>query len=120
MFKNFLPRTTFLSDSLLYNLDHSYGDALFASSGPMVQVWSYERSKPIQSFNMGVDTVTKLKFNPSQYNVIASTAMDRSVNLYDIRGNTLIHKLYMKNKSSAICWNPQEPINVVIVREGDV
>jgi len=47
-----------------------------------------------------------LKFNPSQVNLIAAVAVDRSICLYDIRGSTPINKIYMKNKSAAICWNP--------------
>lgn len=61
---------------------------------------------PLQTFQWGVDTVTKLKFNPSQVNLIAAVAVDRSICLYDIRGSTPINKIYMKNKSAAICWNP--------------
>lgn len=61
--------------------------------------------------------MTKIKFNPSQVNLLASVALDRSICLYDIRGNTALNKIYMKNKSSAICWNPQEPMNFVIGNE---
>ena len=82
-----------------------------------MQVWSYERSTPIQSFEWGVDTVTKLKFNPSETNIIASISLDRSVVLYDIRGNSALQKIQMKNKCSAICWNPYEPMNFVVGNE---
>jgi len=43
--------------------------------------------------------------------------MDRSLCFYDIRGNTPLQKVYLKNKSSALCWNPQEPMNIVIGNE---
>ena len=58
--------------------------------------------------------MTKIKFNPSQVNILASVAVDRAICLYDIRGNTPINKIYLKNKSAAICWNPQEPMNFVV------
>ena len=61
--------------------------------------------------------MTKLRFNPSQLNLIAAVSVDRSVVLYDIRGGTAINKIYMKNKSAALCWNPQEPMNFVIGNE---
>ena len=48
---------------------------------------------------------------------MASTALDRSICLYDIRGNTPINKIYLKNKSSALAWNPQEPMNLVVGNE---
>lgn len=115
-FKNYQSKASYGSRHMMQGLDHSYTDDLFATGGPIVQIWNYERSSPIQSFEWGVDTVTKVKFNPSESNLIASVAMDRSVCLYDIRGNSTLQKVYMKNRSNAICWNPQEPMNFVIVR----
>lgn len=73
----------------------------------MVQIWNYERSAPIQTFDTWhVETVSKLKFNPSETNLIASVGMDRSLCFYDLRGKSALKKVYMKNKSSALCWNP--------------
>lgn len=66
-------------------------------------------------FEWGVDTVTRVKFNPSEHNIIASVALDRCIYLYDIRGNSALQKVAMKNKCSAICWNPYEPMNFVVV-----
>lgn len=50
-------------------------------------------------------------------NLLASVCIDRSICLYDIRGNTPLKRIFLKNKSSAICWNPQEPMNFVIGNE---
>lgn len=115
--RNYNPRATYVSKHTLTYCDHSYGEDLFATSGSVVQVWNYERSLPLQTFEWGVDTVTKLKFNPSQQNLLAAVCMDRSICFYDIRGNTPINKIYMRNKSSALCWNPQEPMNLVVGNE---
>ena len=115
--RNYQPRATYVSKGLLTGLDHSYSEDLFATAGSVVQIWNYERSAPLQTFEWGVDTVTKVKFNPSQVNLLASVGMDRSICLYDIRGNTPVNKIYLKNKSSAICWNPQEPMNFVVGNE---
>jgi WD repeat and SOF domain-containing protein 1 len=115
LFKNFQTRATFASKHMLTGVDHSYSDDLFATGGAIVQVWTYERSSPLQTFEWGVDTVTKIKFNPSESNLIATVAMDRSVCLYDIRGNTALQRITLKNKSSAIAWNPYEPMNFVVV-----
>jgi len=35
-----------------------------------------------------MDTVIKVKYNPSQHNLLAGTGIDRSVVLYDVRGDT--------------------------------
>lgn len=63
--KNYAPRAIYMSKHALTGLDHSYSDNLFATAGAVVQLWNYERSAPLQTFEWGVDTVTKLKFNPS-------------------------------------------------------
>lgn len=107
LFKNYLPQATYHSKAGVLNIDHSYSDDLFATSGAVVQIWNYERSSPIQSFeSWEVDTVTKLKFNPSETNLLASVSQDRSICFYDIRGRSALQKIYLKNKSSALCWNP--------------
>jgi DDB1- and CUL4-associated factor 13 len=50
IFKNYKPKASYLSKTSLLNVDHSYTDDLFATSGAVVQIWSYERSTPIQNF----------------------------------------------------------------------
>lgn len=89
-FKSFDAKATYMSKGLLHNIDHHYSENLFATSGSVVQVWSYERSNPLQSLEWGVDTITRLKFNPSETNILATVSMDRSICLYDIRGNTAL------------------------------
>jgi WD repeat and SOF domain-containing protein 1 len=75
-------------------------------------------SAPIQTFEWGVDTVLTVKFNPVETSVLASTAMDRSVILYDIRGKTPIKKIIMEAKSNSICWSPMEAFNFTFVCGG--
>lgn len=43
--------------------------------------------------------------------------MDRSICLFDIRGNTALQRITLKNKSSALAWNPYEPMNFVVGNE---
>ena len=107
MFKNYTPKASYASKHYLMNCDHSYADDVFATAGGVVQVWSYERSAPIQSFDTwDIDTVTKLKYNPSETSLLASVCNDRSLIFYDTRGKSALKKVYMKNKSAALCWNP--------------
>ena len=42
------PLTKYMSKVVLGNVDHSSSENLFVTSGQIVQVWSYERTKPIQ------------------------------------------------------------------------
>mmetsp|Transcript_5720 Transcript_5720/g.5203 ORF Transcript_5720/g.5203 Transcript_5720/m.5203 type:complete len:228 (+) Transcript_5720:697-1380(+) len=43
--------------------------------------------------------------------------MDRSICLYDLRGGSALQKVFLNNKSSALCWNPYEPMNFVVGNE---
>jgi len=54
---------------------------MFATSGPVVELWSQIRSEPLRSISWGADTVTSVKFNPVEVNVLASTADDRNITL---------------------------------------
>ena len=107
----------YFSQDLLNNIDHSYEDGVFATSGHMVQIWNYERSHPIQTYDTSIDNILFLRFNPSQENLLAATAVDRSICLFDIRGATPLKKIFLKNKSACLCWNPQEPVNFVVGNE---
>lgn len=79
-----------------------------------MQVWNYNRTKPVYKFQWGADSILNIKYNPSQPNILAATGIDRSIVLYDIRGETPLHKIMLPNKSHAICWNPTEPINFTV------
>lgn len=59
------PTIKFLSKSVISNVDHSWDKAEFATSGELVQIWSYERSKPIYKLPWGCESVLKVKYNPS-------------------------------------------------------
>lgn len=111
------PKAQYMSKSILFNVDHSYDEPKFATSGSIVQVWDYERSDPVSKFDWGMDTVNTLKWNPSETNLILASTSDRSVCLYDIRGNTPLKRIFLKNKSSCLTWNPYEPINFVVGNE---
>ena len=63
--RNYASRATYVSKNMLLGLDHSYSENLFATGGSVVQIWNYERSMPLQTFEWGVDTITRVKFNPS-------------------------------------------------------
>ena len=49
--------------------------------------------------------------------MLLATSLDRGVMLFDIKSNSSLRKLLLKNKSSAICWNPYEPINFTVGNE---
>lgn len=108
------PLTKYLSKLVLGNVDHSPKESEFVTAGQIVQVWSYERTKPIYKLEWNVDSIFKVKYNPSEPNIICATGIDRSVILYDLRGESPIQKIYLNNKCPCLAFNPIEPMNFAV------
>lgn len=68
------------------NVEHSPQEEEFVTSGQVVQVWSYQRTKPIYQLEWNIDSILKVKYNPSDPNLLAASCSDRSLLLYDLRG----------------------------------
>ena len=66
MKKDFKAEFTYTSKTGLSSIHAHFGEPLFATGGGIVQVWNYERSHPIESFDWGIDSVIKVRFNPSE------------------------------------------------------
>lgn len=111
------PLNTWLGKDSFTGIDHKHSQPVFATSGTVVEIWDETRSSPIRSFEWGSDSITSVKFNPVETDILASTATDRAVALYDIRGNTPIRKVIMEMKSNAVSWNPMEAFHFTIANE---
>ncbi len=61
-----------------------------------VDVWDHERSEPVSTFSWGSDSVTSVRFNPAEPDLLASAGSDRSIALYDLRSSTPIRKVIMQ------------------------
>ena len=61
-----------------------------------IDIWDLGRSEPVTTFQWGADTVQTVRFNPVEPDLLASTASDRSLTLYDLRSSTPIRKLIMQ------------------------
>lgn len=112
-----LPKMTWYSKSSFTGIDHSWQDDKFITCSRTVDVWNHMHDKPIQTFKWGIDTVTSVKYNPSDSNILSSTAYDRSICLYDIRSSTPVHKVILKMNTNCIAWNPMEPMNFTAANE---
>ncbi|CUV08004.1 unnamed protein product [Cryptosporidium hominis] len=116
--KAIIPETTFLANNQLYSLDHHWNSGVLISSGVGgLHVWDRHRSTPLQEFEWGNETVYSAKINPSEPHIVATVSSDNSVGLFDIRSSTALRKVVLSNKSNAICWNPQQPINFTIAND---
>ncbi|CAK9105864.1 unnamed protein product [Durusdinium trenchii] len=124
-------------------IDHHWQKKMFVTVGDTVDVWDYSRSTPVSSFEWGCERVITSRFNPAESALLASTAVDRSVGLYDLRGNAPIRKagrrapaclsaavarhrgeraelggqVILKLRSNGICWNPMRPMSFTVANE---
>jgi len=111
------PLSTYHSTSISGSIDHHWVKPLFVTTGDVVDLWDYNRSTPLSSFEWGCERVITAKFNPAEPALVASTAADRSVGLYDLRGNSAIRKVILKMRSNAVCWNPMAPMQFTVANE---
>ncbi|CAM6094942.1 unnamed protein product [Calypogeia fissa] len=98
-------------------IDHHWSSNQFATGGAQVDIWDHNRSEPVSTFSWGADTVVSVRFNPSEPDILASTASDRSIALYDLRMNTPLRKLIMQTRANAVAWNPREAFNFTVANE---
>ena len=109
--------TTFTSKQAIQYLDHHHSDPLFATSSSVIELWNHERAEPIQTMHWGAETITSVKFNQTETNILASCGTDRTIILYDIRTHSPIAKNVMALRTNALCWNPMEAFNFTAANE---
>ena len=111
------PVSTILGKGVLMGIDHHRSEPIFVTCGDKVEVWDEGRSEPVSSFSWGVDSISHVKFNPVETNVIASCCSDRAIALYDIRQSTPLRKVILSLRSNSICWNPMEAYHFTVANE---
>ena len=111
------PVSTTVGKSVFLGIDHHWAEPIFATCGERVDVWDESRSEPVRSFTWGVDSITNVKFNPIEHNVLVTTGSDRTVALYDTRTSNPLRKVVLAMKSNDIAWNPMEAFNFTIANE---
>ncbi|XP_051879168.1 DDB1- and CUL4-associated factor 13 [Pristis pectinata] len=102
------PIHTILGKTVYTGIDHHWRDGVFATCGQQVDIWDEQRTSPIRSFTWSVDSISNVKFNPIETNLLASCASDRNIVLYDMRQATPLKKVIMNLRTNAVCWNPLE------------
>lgn len=114
---NYKPIQTLKGKFAFTGVDHSINEEFVTCGGNKVSLWDYNRSDPITTWEWGVDTIAKVRFNQVESNLIASVGLDRSIVVYDTRTNTPVTKVFMELKNNAICWNPREAFNFSVANE---
>ncbi|EGC35809.1 hypothetical protein DICPUDRAFT_151786 [Dictyostelium purpureum] len=127
MWKLDMPEFTFNEDivssfngkNAFTSIDHQRNSSTFATSGVNVEIWKHQRSTPFQTLSWGYGTITKVKFNPIETDLLASCTTDRDVILYDIRQNSPAQKLTTTMRNNALAWNPTESFTLAIGNEDE-
>lgn len=114
---NETPLATFLGRHAFTDVDHHRKEHTFATGGPTLLLWDTARSEPVQSFEWGADSVTRVRFNPAQANLVGALSNDRSVTIYDLRTGSATQKAVMQTRANALCWNPMEPMHFTLASE---
>lgn len=118
-----VPVATYLGKSPVNSVDaqHYTRSTLFATAGGCsVEIWDRTHytgatgtSEPVREFEWGTETVHHVKFNPIEAHLLAASAGDRSIALYDVRQATPLHKVILRMKTNCISWNPIEAYHFV-------
>lgn len=103
------PLAEYLGDSPFSAVDHNWHDATFATAGHELQLWDVNRTRPIQQFTWGDDTLTSVRFNKTETHLAAVCGMDRGVCVYDTRAKTGHSKLIVAMTCNSVAWNPMDP-----------
>ncbi|KAE8390343.1 WD40-repeat-containing domain protein [Aspergillus alliaceus] len=116
------PLATYLGQGAFTSLSHHrHLPSFAASSSSQIQIYDLSRpsSTASQTLNWptSIDTITSIAFNQTETSILASTGIDRSVIMYDLRTSSPLHKLVLRLASNAIAWNPMEAFNFAVANE---
>ncbi|KAJ5818417.1 Protein SOF1 [Penicillium riverlandense] len=115
------PLATYLGSSAFTGISHHRDHSSFAASSSVISIYDLSRpsSTPSQTLHWptSVDTITSVAFNQTETSILASTAMDRSVIMYDLRTSSPVHKLTLRLASNTVSWNPMEAFNFAVANE---
>ncbi|KAL7507298.1 hypothetical protein ACHAXN_004488 [Cyclotella atomus] len=105
-----------------HSIDHHWAISQFAtaSSDSAVHLWDPNRTYPVTSFSNlwgSDDTVTTVRYNPAESNLIAHCSNDRGIGLHDTRTASALAKTILGMKSNCLEWNPMEPYMFVVGNE---
>ena len=106
-----------------HSIDHHWAISQFASasSDSAIHLWDPNRNNsPVTSFTNlwgSDDTVTTVRYNPAETNLIAHCSNDRGIGLHDTRTASALSKTILGMKSNCLEWNPMEPYMFVVGNE---
>eukprot|EP00924_Labyrinthula_sp_SR-Ha-C_P004492 snap_masked-scaffold_1-processed-gene-2.21-mRNA-1 protein AED:0.00 eAED:0.00 QI:0/-1/0/1/-1/1/1/0/434 len=110
-------REKFSAGYTVYGLDYHWKEDLFASCGEQLDIWDLTKTNPVFSFQWDDETIKKVKFNPSEKDLLATISTNRALTLFDYRQKSALHKTILKMQSNNLDWNPMEPNKLLVTNE---
>ncbi|KAK6157177.1 hypothetical protein DH2020_011425 [Rehmannia glutinosa] len=99
------PLAVYVWKNAFWAVDHQWDGDLFATAGAQVDIWNHNRSQPVNSFEWGKDTAISVRFNPGEPNILATSASDRSITIYDLRLSSPARKIIMRANEDCNCYS---------------
>ncbi|RKF64662.1 Protein sof1 [Golovinomyces cichoracearum] len=115
-----IPAVTWLGTSAFTSLSRHRLLNSFAAASDVISIYELEKynAQPeVLKWPNSTDTITAVSFNQSETSILASTATDRSVVLYDLRTSMPLAKTILNFASNSISWNPMEAFNFAVANE---
>lgn len=118
---NSAPLSTYLGQNAFTAISKHRTEPAIAASSSVISIYDLNRpsSAPTQTLQWptSIDTITACSFNQTETSILASTATDRSLVLYDLRTSSPLHRSVLNLSSNAIAWNPMEAFNFALANE---
>lgn len=115
------PLGTYLGQGAFTDISHHRDRPAVAASSSSISIYDLSRSAsgPTQTLQWptSTDTITSVAFNQTETSILASTALDRAVVLYDLRTSSPLAKSILTLASNAVSWNPMEAFNFAVASE---
>ncbi|RDL41259.1 WD40 repeat-like protein [Venustampulla echinocandica] len=114
------PTATWLGTNAFTSLSHHRSKNAFAASSGVISIYDLEKTNAppdVLKWPTATDTITAVSFNQVETSILASTATDRSIILYDLRTSMPLAKTVLNFASNAIAWNHQEAFNFAVGSE---
>jgi DDB1- and CUL4-associated factor 13 len=114
------PVATWLGTNAFTSLSHHRSKDSFAAASSVISIYDLEKQNAppeILKWPTSTDTITAVEFNQIETSILASTATDRSIVLYDLRTAMPLAKTVLNFISNSISWNPMEAFNFAMGSE---
>ncbi|TKR75731.1 hypothetical protein L596_016982 [Steinernema carpocapsae] len=102
------PEHSIALSDVPHGISHIMNSTDFVTCGEGINVWKVMRDSPVQTYNLGVNTIHSVKCNPIENSIMAGCSSDRSIFVLDNRQKAPLTKVVLSMRSNTIAWHPLE------------